>query len=124
MLPYRAGVSCELGAGPAGQVDRLKGILKDVPQKYTLKKEGLHFSPTPALSVVHDPKVDMRIDILNVSEDGEEREGEGHFRGYAPGPGQSQSLKRDCNVIPRHGRGTGGDEEDLKVRQLHGRDFR
>ena len=105
-------------------MDRLKGMLKCPPQKYSLKKEGLYFSPTPALSVVHDPKLDTHVNILNVSEEGEEGDGAVPFKGYAPGPDQSQSLKRDRNVIPRHGRGMGGDEEDTELRQLHGRDFR
>ncbi len=97
-------------------------MLKDPPEKYSLKKDGLHFSPTPALDVVHNPTVDANIDILSVADEGEE-EG-ATFKGYAPGPRQSQSLRRDGNTIPRYGRGTCGRGEDGELSRRHQQDFR
>ena len=125
-LPLRQGIRSELSQGASCQLDKLQGVLKDRPNKYSLRREGLSFSPTPALSVVHDPGVDANVNILNVSDEGELTGGGGaeSHRGYAPGPDQSKSLKRDCNRIPRYGRGTGGCGEDTKVNQLHGNDFR
>lgn len=120
----RQGVRSELSKGAASQLDKLHGLLKDQPDKYTLKREGLRFSPTPALDVVHDPNVDSHINILNVSEEAEPGQGAEWFGGYAPGPNQSKSLKRDCNTIPRYGRGTVSREEDKKVGELHQKDFR
>ena len=99
-------------------------MLKDPPNKYTLKREGLCFSPTPALDVVHDPSVDSHINIFNVSEEVELGGRAEWFRGYIPGPNPSQSLKRDCNMIPRYGRGVVGHEEDKKIGEIHGKNFR
>ena len=93
-------------------------MLKDPPNKYTLKREGLCFSPTPALDVVHDPSVDSHINIFNVSEEVELGGRAEWFRGYIPGPNPSQSLKRDCNMIPRYGRGVVGHEEDKKIGEM------
>ena len=121
MLP-RQGPSTELREDPASQLDKLTGILKDAPQKYSLKKDGYHFSPTPALGVVNNPNVDASIDIMSVSEDMDE--GGSAFKGYAPGPNQSQSLKRDGNTIPRYGRGTCLREEDPTLSNLHQEDFK
>ena len=118
---YRQGISSELSQAPIPQLNKLTGLLKDPPEKYSLKKDGLHLSPTPALSVVHNPTVDTSVDILSVSDEGEQSS---TFRGYAPGPSQSQSLKRDRNTIPRYGRGTCGRGEDDKLSRLHQQDFR
>ena len=71
--------------------------------------------------MVHNPSVDTNIDILSVSDEGEQSPA---FKGYGPGPNQSQSLKRDRNTIPRYGRGTCGREEDEKLSRLHQHDFR
>ena len=119
---FRQGVSSELSEAPASQLDQLTGMLKDPPAKYSLKKDGLHFSPTPALSVVHNPSVDANIDILSVSDEGGGEDSA--FKGYVPGPRQSQSLKRDGNTIPRYGRGTCGHGEDGELTRLHQQDFR
>lgn len=121
---HRQGISSELSEGAACQLDKLHGLLKDPPNKYTLKTGDLRFSPTPALDVVHDPTIESHINILSVSEEAELGGGIERFRGYAPGPNQSQSLKRDCNTIPRYGRGVVGCNGDKKVGEIHTKDFR
>ena len=73
---------------------------------------------------MHDPSLEAHVNILNVSEGGEQDGGVESCRGYAPGPDQSKSLRRDCNRIPRYGRGTGKCEEEAEVKALHGEDFR
>lgn len=52
----------------------------------------------PALNVVHNPSVDSRLDVINVSTTDNQQDGS--KRGYVPGPNATKSLKLDSNVIP------------------------
>lgn len=109
------GIRTELTlSGPqAGtQLDKLQGILKDSPEKYTLREEGLRLEPTPALDVVHNPSVDPRRKVLVVER---EHEGEGSkVVGYRPGPCEKRSLKLDSNVIPIEEEREGGGGETMQ----------
>ena len=96
----RKGIRTELtGCGPRAttQLDKLQGLLKDSPQKYSLKQNGLPVYDIPALHVVHNPSVDSRLNIINVSNDSQQ---DGSKKGYVPGPNETRSLKLDSNVIP------------------------
>lgn len=103
-------------AGPkaATQLDQLKGLLKDAPQKHSLRERGLLLEETPALDVVHNPSVDQRPPAPPAKEN---QEGEEACRGYHPGPHEGRSLKFSSNVIPIAW------ERDTSKRQ-HASDFR
>lgn len=107
------------------QLDKLRGMLKDPPRKYALRKDGLRLDETPALHVVHNPSVDPQVDLLDM--EGEERgeglggAGNGSRAGYHPGPFEGKSLKLDSNVIPLDGLQS---RNDGPSRQLHRADFR
>lgn len=77
------------------QTKRLENILKDSPQKYSLRREGLRLEPIPSLDVVQDCDP---YDDRTLTENWERR-GEG---GYQPGSNNKGSLKRDGNVVPLH----------------------
>ena len=80
-------------------MDKLGGLLKDSPQKHSLREEGLRLDSVPALDVVHNPGMDSRLDVLCVEGEGDEEGGGGP---YLPGPFNTRSLKLDSNVIPVH----------------------
>lgn len=88
-------------AGPkaATQLDRLRGLLKDAPQKHSLRERGLLLEETPALAVVHNPSVDQRSPPAPLAKEDEDEEEEA-CRGYHPGPHEGRSLKLSSNVIP------------------------
>ncbi len=122
---HPTGVRTELSTqGPTAgtQLDKLRGILKDSPHKYALRKEGLRLEETPALHVVHNPSVDPRVDLLVVERgEGEGGEWAGSSVGYHPGPNEGKSLKLDSNVIPLEGVQSWKDDT---ARRLHKADFR
>ncbi|XP_065909362.1 uncharacterized protein [Dysidea avara] len=86
---HRLGISTELSAKPLCDADKLKGLLKDEPQKMSLKSPGLKLNEPPALFVLKTAEV--RPDS-NISND--------MGLGYIPGPMDNRSLKLDKNVIP------------------------
>jgi len=86
---HRLGISTELSSKPLCAADKLKGLLKDEPQKMSLKTPGLKLNEPPALYVLK--KAELRPDS-NVSND--------VGKGYSPGPMDNRSLKLDKNVIP------------------------
>lgn len=89
------GVCGELHVKSDTQTKRLENILKDSPQKYSLRREGLRLEPIPSLDVVQDCDP---YDDHTLTENWERR-GEG---GYQPGSNNKGSLKRDGNVVPLH----------------------
>ena len=67
----------------SSQADKLQGLLKDNPNKYSLvASERLRVDKLPALSIIHSKEEDKNI------------------VGYHPGPVDTMSFKRDCNVVP------------------------
>ena len=76
------------GSKASNQQERVKGILKDDPQKYSLAKQKLHMERIPTVSVItHDNDVSHAI------------EGDANL-GFTPGENEGLSLTRDKNVIP------------------------
>ena len=67
----------------SSQADKLQSLLKDSPNKYSLiASERLRVDKLPALSIIHSKEEDKNI------------------VGYHPGPVDTMSLQRDCNVVP------------------------
>ena len=118
----RKGVRTELEArGPraATQLDKLQDLLKSPPNKHSLRHNDFKLDPIPALSVVHNPSVDPHVNILVTSSPPDDVGSQ--LAGYYPGPNDQQSLKRDCNVIPR----TGVHRVNQQKREeLHTQEFR
>lgn len=94
------------------QTSRLENILKDSPQKYSLRREGLRLEPIPSLNVVQDC---TPYDDQMLTKDGERR-------GYQPGSNGKGSLKRDRNVVPLHSQRSRSYSDDW--RELHDHNFR
>jgi hypothetical protein len=106
---HRRGVGTELRANSGPQIGKFEDILKDPPQKYSLRKEGLRLKPIPALDVVWNG-------------DGGRGSGRRDGGGFHPGPDGQQSLRRDRNVVPLSHQRTPGQGEGWRER--HGRAFR
>lgn len=104
---HRLGIGTELSTRPSCSTDKLKGLLKDEPQKLSLKLSRLKLADSPALSVVQaaEPRPDSNIpgDV---------------GLGYNPGAMEDCSLKLDKNVIPI------ADRNHEKFINLKGQDFR
>lgn len=107
MTTHRLGISTELSTKPCCSVDKLKGLLKDEPQKLSLKLPGLKPVKSPALHVVQ--AAELRP-ASNIPDD--------VGLGYNPGSMENRSLKLDKNVIPI------ADREHDKFIKLKGQDFR
>lgn len=107
MTIHRLGTSTELSTGPSCSIDKLKGLLKDEPQKWSLKLPGLKLIDSPALCVVQaaEPRPDSNVpDDVGL--------------GYNPGAMENRSFKLDKNVIPI------ADRSPDKFIKLKGKDFR
>lgn len=91
----------ERGAHSSNQEDRLKDILKDEPQKLSLKKRGMNLAPIPALSVVSYPQVDTHLrktgHDLSTHFDNDSLE---KNVGFNPGEVEGKSWLFDINTIP------------------------
>ncbi len=90
----RRGIRTELansGLRASTQLEKLTGLLKDPPQKLSLKQAGLTVHDMPTLDVIHNPK-------LNYTEG--DQTNELRKRGCVPGIEPRRSLKLDSNVVP------------------------
>ena len=107
MTTHRLGITTELSTRPSCSIDKLKGLLKDEPQKLSLKLPGLKLVDSPALCVVQaaEPRPDS-----NVPDD--------VGAGYNPGAMENRSIKLDKNVIPI------ADRNHDSFIKLKGQDFR
>ena len=107
IVTHRLGVSTELSTRSSCSIDKLKGLLKDEPQKLSLKLPGLKLVDSPALCVVQsaEPRPNSNIpdDVGS---------------GYNPGAMEDRSLKLDKNVIAIPDR-----NHDAFIK-LKGQDFR
>ena len=109
---------------------RFEDILKDPPQKYSLRRDGLRLEPIPPLDVIQNQTRgpgDHHMPAQRRGGTGAEGEGEREgereeSRGYQPGLNEKGSLKRDGNVIPLSAQRTQGSSE--RSRANHGQDFR
>lgn len=76
------------GSKASNQQERVKDILKDDPQKYSLAKQKRYMERIPTVSVITHDK-----DVSHASECDTNR-------GFTPGENKDLSLTRDKNVIP------------------------
>ena len=103
----------------SNQIDRLKGLLKDEPAKYTLCRPGLLLKNIPPLSVVTNPKVDTdtraegRLILPAVKGEDVEK-----TKGFKPGPYEMRSWLMEYNKVPAV------DYEHDKLSKLKGEDFK
>ena len=104
---HRTGIGTELSMRPSCSVDKLKGLLKDEPQKLSLKLPGLRLVDSPAISIVQATE---HWPDCNIPDDA--------GVGYHPGALENHSLKLDKNVIPI------ADRTHDKFIKLKGQDFR
>ena len=107
MATHRLAISTELSIKPSCSVDKLKGLLKDEPQKLSLKLPGLRLVDSPAICVVQ--AAEHRPDS-NVPDDA--------GLGYNPGAMENRSIKLDKNIIPI------ADRNHNTFIKLKGQDFR
>ena len=104
MTTHRLGIGTELSTKPSCSVDKLKGLLKDEPQKLSLKLPGLRLVDSPAVCVTEPrPESNIPDDVGS---------------GYNPGAMENCSLKLDKNVIPI------ADRNHNTFIKLKGHDFR
>lgn len=127
----------EKGAQSSNQVDKIDGLLKDKPKKFSLKKQGMRLQPIPALSVVSYPNIERGKNRDNLPSDGRVNEmlaAESDYRdisgilaglkkkdlgtGFHPGDHSGLSWSRDVNCIPIQ------DYEHKRFQELKGQDFR
>ncbi|XP_068763493.1 uncharacterized protein CFAP92 isoform X2 [Struthio camelus] len=110
---HRCSTAAELRArGPraAFQLQKLQGLLKDKPLKFSLRKPGLILKPMPALSVLDSQPCDNSSDVLGKRKS--------ITCGFVPGASDQHSLKWNKNIIPCHNR------EHEKFEKLKGADFK
>ncbi|XP_069500062.1 uncharacterized protein CFAP92 isoform X2 [Ambystoma mexicanum] len=101
MKIYRCSIEAELatkGLRASDQLNRLTGILKDKPEKLSLRLPYMMLKPITALSVMQDPE-------------------QSASSGFTPGSQPNHSLKWKANVIPVR------DMEHTRFKQLKGEDF-
>ncbi|CAM4586061.1 unnamed protein product [Lepidochelys olivacea] len=110
---YRCSTAAELttrGPKASAQLDKLKGLLKDEPEKFSLKRPDMILQPIPALSVLqHLPATDSHPDLTRKRST---------TTGFVPGLEDQHSLKWNGNIVPCH------DMEHRKFEKLKGADFK
>ncbi|XP_048243138.1 uncharacterized protein LOC124146111 isoform X2 [Haliotis rufescens] len=107
-----------LGFYSSNQVDRLRGLLKDSPAKFTLRRPGLALNEIPPLSVVLNPSVDTDARAAGLPIYPAVRgEGMESTRGFKPGPFEGRRWQLEKNKIPVF------DYEHQRIARLKGQDF-
>ncbi|XP_025041792.2 uncharacterized protein CFAP92 [Pelodiscus sinensis] len=109
---HRCSTAAELttrGLKASAQLDKLQGLLKDKPQKFSLTRPGLILQPIPALSVLQqlpDNGIYQGLDRERST-----------TKGFVPGVEGQHSLKWNGNIIPCH------DMDHRTFETLRGADF-
>lgn len=115
---HRCAIDTELverGRYASNQLDRLRGILKDPPDRMVLR----HMSANvPALSVVHDPSLDTEARAAGLELLPSPPVRNFHPKGFTPGTVRDQSLVVEGNSFPI------ADYEREKFAKLRGQDFK
>ncbi|XP_009577179.1 PREDICTED: uncharacterized protein FLJ43738 [Fulmarus glacialis] len=93
------------------QLQKLQGLLKDEPLKFSLRKARPSLKPVPARSALDKQPCDTGPDALRGRR-------KSIANGAVPGPADQRSLARSKNVIPWHNR------EHETSEQLQGADFK
>ncbi|MEE6501572.1 hypothetical protein FKM82_004251 [Ascaphus truei] len=109
---YRCLPATELashGPNASTQQSRLLGLIKDKPEKLSLRRADMTLKPIPALPVVQNSGV-------NVNYSGKNKD-QIITDGFVPGEQEYHSLKWNGNIIPCHNR------EHQKFQHLKGKDF-
>lgn len=116
---HRCLPATEMDEKGQNQIDKLKGLLKDKPEKYALKKPGYTLRDVPPLNVVLNPSVDTLSRLegkpLLPAVQGE---GDENNKGFHPGPFEDHGWLLDKNKIPTH------DYEHKKFAIVKGQDFK
>ncbi|XP_056000936.1 uncharacterized protein LOC130048351 isoform X2 [Ostrea edulis] len=108
----------ERGRKAQNQIDKMQGLLKDKPVKFSLRKRGLTLKDVPPLNVVGNPSVDTAAreagfpTIPAVENDGVEK-----INGFKPGPYDDYSWNMEKNKIPVY------DYQHKQFRDSKGADF-
>lgn len=91
----------ERGRKGQNQVDKLQGLLKDKPVKFSLRKRGLGLKEVPPLNVVLNPSVDTAAREAGLPTiPAVENEGQEKTNGFKPGPYEDHSWNLERNKIP------------------------
>lgn len=108
----------EEGFKSSNQLARLHGLLKDPPQKYSLKQPGCALRDIPPLNVVLNPSVDSRAREaglpMHIAHPGEQE----RSKGFLPGPYEELSWTLEKNQIPVR------DYQHQKFKDAKGQDFK
>ncbi|XP_071128270.1 uncharacterized protein [Mytilus edulis] len=108
----------EMNEKGQNQIDKLKGLLKEKPEKLSLKRPGFSLRDIPPLNVVLNPSVDSlsRLEgkplLPAVPGEGNEKN-----KGFNPGPFEENSWVMEKNKIPVP------DYEHQRFRFKKGQDF-
>ncbi|XP_053378149.1 uncharacterized protein LOC123529262 isoform X2 [Mercenaria mercenaria] len=106
------------GRKASNQVARLQGLLKDRPNKLSLRRPGMNLRNIPPLNVVLNPSVDTDSRLAGITpRPAVENEGDETNKGFKPGPYLEHSWVLERNKVPAI------DYEHDKFNQLKGRDF-
>lgn len=119
---HRCATETELiedGFKSSNQIERLKGLRKDPPMKYSLRKHGLALKEIPPLNVVLNPSIDTesRLAGFNIGPAVED-EFDQQIKGFVPGEDNNASILLDRNQIP-----VNDYQHDLYIKE-NGQDFK
>ncbi|KAK3601780.1 hypothetical protein CHS0354_016147 [Potamilus streckersoni] len=108
----------EQGQYASNQIAKLKDLLKDSPQKLSLRKPGMRLNEVPPLNVVLNPSVDtvsrLAGEPLLPAVEGEMKD---NNKGFKPGPFEEYSWNLERNKVPAI------DYEHHKFEDTKGHDF-
>ncbi|XP_021347646.1 uncharacterized protein LOC110446691 isoform X2 [Mizuhopecten yessoensis] len=100
---HRCLMETELNDKGQNQVDKLQGLLKDNPEKLSLRRSGLRLRNVPPLNVVLNPSVDIEARLMGLpTHPAVEGEGYEKIKGFKPGPFEAQSWNLERNKIPAY----------------------